>query len=387
MAQALRVFIKFFCKHFTQISEYEVFKTYDPSIRSKEAASRQYRIEPEAVLRHAMESNDKIGAHYESFAELVRSKTRDGREAVARALEVDARRVSEELEQCSQLFDEIDLWNHLKCEFLRDEAFRRDFNRALQDDGLMQNCAALWGYVDEKMEALNGALADDIETVMEAQCAALTACVYASLTGSIAIRQDMGEPLDQTPIMRSSPTDTRKQSTDQNTTAQLQGIEFFGSDIASWSTHTEDTRESGTLFAPLYRFAAEQGARIGRDDHVWCAADGHIPVVTSADYVSRHQCEIFYENGQWFITDVGPDGAGSKNGTLVTSADPNTPPKILSGETCPLKHGDLICINPNKIVPREYGADNYTWRTNEAGENFRFELVPKMTRVHKSLKA
>lgn len=387
MAQAFRMFIKIFCKHFAQISEYEVFKTYDPSIRSKEAASRQYRIGPEAVLRHAMESNDEIGTHYESFAELVRNRTRDGREAVARVLEADTRRVREKLEQDSRLFDEIDLWNHLKCGFLRDEAFRRNFNRALQDDGLMQNCAALWGYVDEKMEALNGAFADDIETVMEAQCAALAACVYASLTGSTAIRQDMGEPLDQTPIMRSSPTDTRKRSTDQNTTAQLQGIEFFGVDITSWSAHTGDTRESGTLFAPLYRFTAEQGARIGREDYAWCAANGHVPVLTSADYVSRHQCEIFYENGQWLITDVGPGGEGSTNGTLVTSADPNTPPKILSGETCPLKHGDLICINPNKIVPREYGADNYTWRTDEAGENYRFELVPQKTRAHKPRKA
>lgn len=387
MAQALKTLIKAFCKQFADIDEYEVLTTYDPSIRSREAASRQYYKKPDIVLRHAMDSLAKAGIRYESFAEMVRNRTKDGHAPVMQALETDARKVAQELEESSQLYNEIDLWRYLKCGFLCNEAFRKDFNRALQEDGLTYSRRGLWNYVDEKMAALNGVLADDVEAVTEAQCTSLAACVYASLTDSTNIRQDMGEPLEQTPIMHVYHTGTHKQGTGQSTTAQLQEITFFGSDTSSWSAHTEDARESGTLFAPLHRFTAEQGARIGREDYAWCSSGGRVPVVTSAEYVSRHQCEIFYKDGQWFIADVGPDGAGSTNGTLITPANPHAPSAILNGETHPLKHGDLICINPYRLQSGNYSAENHTWATNETGENYRFELVPETTRAHKTRSA
>ena len=387
MARAFKLLIEAFCGQFTDVDEFEVFGTYDPSIASRAAASRQFHRSPEDVRGHAMASFAKAGINYESFADLVRDRTRSENTPVAQAMKMNAQKVAEKLEKDARLFERIDLCSHLKCNFLRQETFRRDFTRALNNDGLARNLMGLWSYIDEKMANLNGIIADDIEAVTETQLSAFAACVYVSLTGSVSIRQDMNDPLEQTPVARRSSLETFWRSAGQDAVAQLQEIIFFGPDVTSWSTHTEDARKSGALFAPLYRFNASQGARIGREDRAWCSADGHVPVVTSAKYVSRHQCEVFYEDKQWFIADVGPDGTGSTNGTLITPANPDEPPTMLSGERHPLHHGDLICVNPCRIAPGHYEAKNYTWKIGETGENYRFELVPQKTHAHKPRKA
>lgn len=152
--------------------------------------------------------------------------------------------------------------------------------------------------------------------------------------------------------------------------AQLVPVLMAGPDPIDYRVQAE-----GCSSSVVYRFSAEQGARIGRQDEAWCAEDGRCPVVTGAAFASRHHAEVGARGGRWILTDVGTDGAGSTHGTLVTPADLDALPMLLQGTSCELHHGDLICVSPRRATSGGYDASNFSWASHVPGENFRFELV------------
>lgn len=366
MAQALKIFTKAFCRAFTHVHEWHVLSSYDRSVKSKHEPSRIYKLEPASVRTRAMESFSAT-SEYSSFAELVRDRTERG-SRVARALHEDAEQTACELMASGRGFLAVDLWDELRVGFVRDASFRRAFGDALEADGLADDLVGFWHAVDDELALLDGAFADDIETVMEAQCGAVAACVFASLAGARDNRQQMGFALEQTPMGAGGIP--LREGGPMCAAAQLVSVLMAGPDPIDYRVQAE-----GCSSSVVCRFSAEQGARIGRQDEAWCTEDGRCPVVTGAAFASRHHAEVGACGGRWILTDVGTDGAGSTHGTLVTPADLDALPVLLQGTSCELHHGDLICVSPRRVTSGGYDASNFSWASHVPGENFRFELV------------
>lgn len=367
MAEALKTFVKAFCREFSGVPEYHVLASYDNAVKSKYDASRVYRLAPRDELARAQRSFS-VTTGYASFANLVRDRTARG-SRVAKLLDENARDVARELEETGRIFLNIDLWEELKVSFVRTNAFRGAFDEALRADGLAYDLTGFWQAIDDEAGRLDMVLADDVETIRDVQRGVIAACVYASLAGARDNRQEMGFALRETPVGIETIAPAITDSTPQE--AQLVPVVMAGPDPLDYATQLGD----GAQTAAVYRFSKTRGARIGREDHAWCAGRGRCPVVTRAAYASRHHCEITFVGGRWTIADVGTDGQGSRYGTLVTPADLGALPVLLQGDSCELHHGDLICIFPRRVLPGNYSAANFSWASHARDENYRFEVL------------
>ncbi len=377
MAEALKVFIKAFCKEFTTVPEWQALSSYDRSVKSKYEPSRIYRLEPDVVLARAIRSFSAT-SDYGSFAELVRDRTSNG-SPVARALRGDAQQVSQELMRSGRGYLNINLQDELKAGFVCKAEFRHAFDEALRHDGLAYDLDGFWRAVDSELAELYRVSADDYESIIDAQAAAISACVYACLTGARDNRQPMGFALETTPVAigRVDSAFTPVPSGE----AQLVPVVMAGPDPVDYCVQVAGDANDGCGTVSVYRFSAEQGARIGRQDEAWCAADGHCPVITKAAYASRHHCEIEFKGGRWIVTDVGTDGKGSTSGTLITPADLDALPVLMHKESdnpirsCELHHGDMICVHPQPVTEGGYDAAYYSWTSHVPDENYRFEVL------------
>lgn len=367
MAEALKTFVKAFCREFSGVPECQVLASYDNAVKSKYDASRVYRLSPQDELARAQRSFSAT-SRYASFAHLVRDRTARG-SRVAKLLDENARDVAHDLEATGRIFLDIDLRKELKANFIRTDAFRTAFSAALQADGLAYDLTGFWQAIDDETGRLDMVLADNVETIKDVQRGVIAACVYASLAGARDNRQEMGFALRETPVgvggIAPVVTDSALRE------AQLVPVVMAGPDPLDYSTQLDD----GARAVTVYRFSETQGARIGREDRAWCADRGRCPVVTRAAYASRHHCEITFDCGRWTIADVGTDGQGSRYGTLVTPADLEALPVLLQGDSCELHHGDLICIFPRRVLSGDYCAANFSWASRMRDENYRFEVL------------
>lgn len=367
MAEALKTFVKAFCREFSGVPECQVLASYDNAVKSKYDASRVYRLSSQDELARAQRSFSAT-SEYASFAHLVRDRTARG-SRVARLLDENARDVARDLEATGRIFLNINLWDELKANFVRTDAFRAAFNEALRADGLAYDLAGFWQAVDDEAGRLDMVLADNVEVIEDVQRGVIAACVYASLAGARDNRQEMGFALRETPVVAGGTALAVADAAPRK--AQLVPVVMAGPDPLDYATQFDD----GARAAAVYRFSEAQGARIGREDRAWCAGCGRCPIVTRAAYASRHHCEITFAGGRWTIADVGTDGQGSRYGTLVTPADLEALPVLLQGGSCELHHGDLICIVPRRVLPGDYCAANFSWASRTRDENYRFEML------------
>ena len=337
MAEALKTFVKAFCREFSGVPECQVLASYDNAVKSKYDASRVYRLSPQDELARAQRSFSAT-SRYASFAHLVRDRTARGSRVA-------------------------------KANFIRTDAFRTAFSAALQADGLAYDLPGFWQAIDDETGRLDMVLADNVETIKDVQRGVIAACVYASLAGARDNRQEMGFALRETPVSVGGIAPVVTDSALRE--AQLVPVVMAGPDPLDYSTQLDD----GARAVTVYRFSETQGARIGREDRAWCADRGRCPVVTRAAYASRHHCEITFDCGRWTIADVGTDGQGSRYGTLVTSADLEALPVLLQGDSFELHHGDLICIFPRRVLSGDYCAANFSWASRMRDENYRFEVL------------
>ena len=144
MAEALKTFVKAFCREFSGVPECQVLASYDNAVKSKYDASRVYRLSPQDELARAQRSFSAT-SRYASFAHLVRDRTARG-SRVAKLLDENARDVAHDLEATGRIFLDIDLWKELKANFIRTDAFRTAFSAALQADGLAYDLPGLAGH-------------------------------------------------------------------------------------------------------------------------------------------------------------------------------------------------------------------------------------------------
>ena len=77
MAEALKTFVKAFCREFSGVPECQVLASYDNAVKSKYDASRVYRLLPQDELARAQRSFSAT-SRYASFAHLVRDRTARG---------------------------------------------------------------------------------------------------------------------------------------------------------------------------------------------------------------------------------------------------------------------------------------------------------------------
>ncbi len=367
MTEALKTFVKAFCREFSGVPECQVLASYDNAVKSKYDASRVYRLSPQDELARAQRSFSAT-SEYTSFAHLVRDRTARG-SRVAKLLDENARDVARDLEATGRIFLNINLWDELKVNFVRTDAFRAAFNEALRADGLAYDLTGFWQAVDDEARRLDMVLADNVEVIEGVQRGVIAACVYASLAGARDNRQEMGFALRETPVVAGGTALAAADSSPRE--AQLVPVVMAGPDPLDYATQLDD----GARAATVYRFSEAQGARIGREDRAWCAGRGRCPIVTRAAYASRHHCEITFVGGRWTIADVGTDGQGSRYGTLVTPADLEALPVLLQGNSCELHHGDLICVFPRRVLPGDYCAANFSWASRTCDENYRFEVL------------
>ena len=287
MAEALKTFVKAFCREFSGVPECQVLASYDNAVKSKYDASRVYRLSPQDELARAQRSFSAT-SRYASFAHLVRDRTARG-SRVAKLLDENARDVAHDLEATGRIFLDIDLWKELKANFIRTDAFRTAFSAALQADGLAYDLPGFWQVIDDETGRLDMVLADNVETIKDVQRGVIAACVYASLAGARDNRQEMGFALRETPVSVGGIAPVVTDSALRE--AQLVPVVMAGPDPLDYSTQLDD----GARAVTVYRFSETQGARIGREDRAWCADRGRCPVVTRAAYASRHHCEITAE--------------------------------------------------------------------------------------------
>lgn len=373
MAEALKVFVKAFCKRFTHVQEWEVLSSYDRTVKSKYQPSRVYKKAPHVERRDAEMSFAHV-AEFDSFADLVTVRT-VLLSPVAKALGADAYEVSERLVQEGRVFDGVDLWGELKSGFVLDREFRKAFSAALAADGLDEDVDGFWRTVDDRAATLNGLPGDSDDAMMEASGAVIGACVYASLCGARELRQYVGLAPEETPsVQEAAQVGMLKQQAP--TRAQLVLIVFTGPELDQYCVQVDENGQ-GPAQTATWQLNQDTGARMGRQDRAWCAADGFCPVLSTSRYVSRRHAEIAYDErtAGWVITDVGFDGSGSTHGTLVTPADRGTPPTLLCGDSHVLHHGDLICLYPRRIHDGGYDGSYFSWAVGKRDENYRFEVL------------
>ena len=112
---------------------------------------------------------------------------------------------------------------------------------------------------------------------------------------------------------------------------------------------------------------ATRGARIGRDAQ-WAADGAAAAVVTALQTASRCHATVSHRDGEWFVADVGADGAGSSYGTLLLRASGGR--EYLWGAAAKLRDGDIICV-----APRYLAEDLYEPVVGRSDCCLRFELL------------
>ena len=278
--------------------ECQVLASYDNAVKSKYDASRVYRLSPQDELARAQRSFSAT-SRYASFAHLVRDRTARG-SRVAKLLDENARDVAHDLEATGRIFLDIDLWKELKRTSsgpMRSARVQRRRSRPMASPTI---CQAFGQAIDDEAGRLDMVLADNVETIKDAQRGVIAACVYASLAGARDNRQEMGFALRETPVSVGGIAPVVTDSALRE--AQLVPVVMAGPDPLDYSIQLDD----GARAVTVYRFSETQGARIGREDRAWCADRGRCPVATRAAYASRHHCEITFDCGRWTIATWAP---------------------------------------------------------------------------------
>lgn len=85
----------------------------------------------------------------------------------------------------------------------------------------------------------------------------------------------------------------------------------------------------------------------GRDEK-WLAWQSCLPVLCFSRSVSNRHARIIRRDGCWRVQDVGSNGHGSLNGTLVIRAGTGKHVFLKGGQPVDLGDGDLLCLAPHQ---------------------------------------